>query len=192
MKKVIQLVLLITIFISIYLFYFIYFKENKELKVNKKEFDTVELNQDNNNSIQNLEYEVNIDEKNYYRLISKSSEVIYEDNVEFLKMEIVEGTFINDANIYITIKSNTAIYNIKNHRTNFKKDVKVEYLDNSISGENLILDFEEQKISIFDNIEYNGTKGKLFADKINIDLITKNVDILMDKPSKNVVVNVKK
>ena len=192
MKKVIQLVLLITIFISIYLFYFIYFKENKELKVNKKEFDTVELNQDNNNSIQNLEYEVNIDEKNYYRLISKSSEVIYEDNVEFLKMEIVEGTFINDANIYITIKSNTAIYNIKNHRTNFKEDVKVEYLDNSISGENLILDFEEQKISIFDNIEYNGTKGKLFADKINIDLITKNVDILMDKPSKNVVVNVKK
>ncbi len=192
MKKVIQLVLLITIFISIYLFYFIYFKDNKELKVNKKEFDTVELNQDNNNSIQNLEYEVNIDEKNYYRLISKSSEVIYEDNVEFLKMEIVEGTFINDANIYITIKSNTAIYNIKNHRTNFKEDVKVEYLDNSISGENLILDFEEQKISIFDNIEYNGTKGKLFADKINIDLITKNVDILMDKPSKNVVVNVKK
>ena len=192
MKKVIQLVLLITIFISIYLFYFIYFKDNKELKVNKKEFDAVELNQDNNNSIQNLEYEVNIDEKNYYRLISKSSEVIYEDNVEFLKMEIVEGTFINDANIYITIKSNTAIYNIKNHRTNFKEDVKVEYLDNSISGENLILDFEEQKISIFDNIEYNGTKGKLFADKINIDLITKNVDILMDKPSKNVVVNVKK
>ena len=107
-------------------------------------------------------------------------------------MEIVEVTFINDANIYITIKSNTAIYNIKNHRTNFKEDVKVEYLDNSISGENLILDFEEQKISIFDNIEYNGTKGKLFADKINIDLITKNVDILMDKPSKNVVVNVKK
>ena len=192
MKKVIQLVLLITIFISIYLFYFLYFKNNKELKVNKKEFDTVELNQDNNNSIQNLEYEVNIDEKNYYRLISKSSEVIYEDNIEFLKMEIVEGTFINDANIYITIKSNTAIYNIKNHRTNFKEDVKVEYLDNSISGENLILDFEEQKISIFDNIEYNGTKGKLFADKINIDLITKNVDILMDKPSKNVVVNVKK
>ena len=192
MKKVIQLALLITIFISIYLFYFIYFKDNKEIKVNKKEFDTVELNQDNNNSIQNLEYEVNIDEKNYYRLISKSSEVIYEDNVEFLKMEIVEGTFINDANIYITIKSNTAIYNIKNHRTNFKEDVKVEYLDNSISGENLILDFEEQKISIFDNIEYNGTKGKLFADKINIDLITKNVDILMDKPSKNVVVNVKK
>ena len=192
MKKVIQLALLITIFISIYLFYFIYFKDNKELKVNKKEFDAVELNQDNNNSIQNLEYEVNIDEKNYYRLISKSSEVIYEDNVEFLKMEIVEGTFINDANIYITIKSNTAIYNIKNHRTNFKEDVKVEYLDNSISGENLILDFEEQKISIFDNIEYNGTKGKLFAGKINIDLITKNVDILMDKPSKNVVVNVKK
>ena len=192
MKKVIQLVLLIIIFISIYLFYFIYFKENKELKVDKKKFDTTKLNQNDNNSIQNLEYEVNIDEKNYYRIISESSEVIYEGNVEFLKMQIVEGTFINDTNIYITITSETAIYNIKNHKTNFKKNVKVKYLDNIITGENLILDFEEQKITIFDNIEYNGVNGKLFADKINIDLITKNVDILMDKPSKNVVVNVKK
>ena len=32
-------------------------------------------------------------------------------------MQIVEGTFINDTNIYVTIKSNTAIYNIKNHKT---------------------------------------------------------------------------
>ena len=192
MKKVIQLVLLIIIFISIYLFYFIYFKENKELKVDKKKFDTTKLNQNDNNSIQNLEYEVNIDEKNYYRIISESSEVIYEGNVEFLKMQIVEGTFINDTNIYITITSETAIYNIKNHKTNFKKNVKVKYLDNIITGENLILDFEEQKITIFDNIEYNGINGKLFADKINIDLITKNVDILMDEPSKKVTVNVNK
>ena len=71
------------------------------LKVDKKKFDTTKLNQNDNNSIQNLEYEVNIDEKNYYRIISESSEVIYEGNVEFLKMQIVEGTFINDTNIYI-------------------------------------------------------------------------------------------
>ena len=192
MKKVIQLVLLSIIFISIYIFYAIYFKDNNELKVNKKKPDTTELNQNNNNSIQNLEYEVNIDEKNYYRLLSESSEVIYKNNVEFLKMQIVEGTFINDTNIYVTIKSNTAIYNIKNHKTNFKENVKVEYLDNIITGENLILDFEEQKITIFDNIEYNGINGKLFADKIKIDLTTKNVDILMNEPSKKVVVNVKK
>ena len=192
MKKVIQLVLLSIIFISIYIFYAIYFKDDKELKVNKQKPDTTELNQNSNNSIQNLEYEVNIDEKNYYRLLSKSSEVIYEDNVEFLKMQIVEGTFINDTNLYVTIKSNTAIYNIKNHKTNFKENVKVEYLDNIITGENLILDFEEQKITIFDNIEYNGINGKLFADKIMIDLTTKNVDILMNEPSKKVVVNVKK
>ena len=86
-------------------------------------------------------------------------------------MEIVEGTFINDANIYITIKSNTAIYNIKNHRTNFKEDVKVEYLDNQFL-ENLILDLKSKNFDI-DNIEYNGTKGKLFVDKINIDLLKK-------------------
>ena len=97
-----------------------------------------------------------------------------------------------DKQLNITYCSRIQITKIIANFYDVKEDVKVEYLDNSISGENLILDFEEQKISIFANIEYIGTKGKLFADKINIDLITKNVDILMDKPSKNVIVNVKK
>ena len=32
----------------------------------------------------------------------------------------------------------------------------------------------------------------LFADKINIDLISKNIDILMNKPNEEVIVNLKK
>tara|TARA_B100001093_G_C26478334_1_gene863724 strand:- start:69 stop:644 length:576 start_codon:yes stop_codon:yes gene_type:complete len=191
MKRIIQLTLLIIIFVLIYLFYAIYFKDKKEPKITKKDLNTIELNQKNNDSIQNLEYEVNIDEKNYYKIISESSEIVNEENMELLKMKNVEGIFINN-NSRIMITSDNAIYNILNHKTNFKENVKIKYLNNVITGDNLILDFEEKKITISENIKYDGLEGMLFADKIKIDLVSNNINILMDKPNEEVIVNLKR
>jgi len=191
MKRIIQFVLLIIIFVLIYLFYALYFKEKKEPKITKENLNSIEINQNNNNSIQNLEYEINIDEKNYYKIISASSEIINSESMELLKMKDVEGIFINE-NSRILITSDNAIYNIINHKTNFKENVKIKYLDNVITGENLILDFEEKKITISDNIKYDGLNGMIFADKIKIDLVTKNINILMDKPNEDVIVNFKR
>ena len=191
MKRIIQFVLLIVIFVLIYLFYALYFKVEEEPKITEENLNSIEINQNNNNSIQNLEYEINIDEKNYYKIISTSSEIINEENIELLKMKDVEGIFINE-NSRILITSDNAIYNIISHKTNFKENVKIKYLDNTISGENLILDFEEKKITISDNIIYDGLNGTLFADKIKIDLVSKNINILMDKPNEEVIVNFKK
>ncbi len=191
MKRIIQFTLLIIIFVLIYLFYVIYLKDKEKPKISKENLNSIELSQNNNNSIQNLEYEINIDEKNYYKIISASSEIINEESMELLKMSNVEGIFIND-NSRILITSDNAIYNIINHKTNFKENVKIKYLENVITGENLILDFEEKKITISDNIKYDGLDGMLFADKIKIDLISKNINILMDKPNEEVIVNLKK
>jgi hypothetical protein len=191
MKRIVQFALLIIIIVLIYLFYAIYFKVDKEVKVTKKILSDTELNQNNNDSIQNLEYEINIDEKNYYKIISESSEIVNDRNIELLKMQNVEGIFINN-NSQILITSDNAIYNILTHKTNFKENVKIKYLDNTITGDDLILDFEEKKIIISDNIKYDGLDGMLFADKINIDLISKNIDILMNKPNEEVIVNLKR
>ena len=196
MKRIIQFVLLIVIFVLIYLFYALYFKDKEESKITKENLNSIEINQNNNNSIQNLEYEINIDEKNYYKIISTSSEIFWErtpneQDMELLKMKDVKGIFINE-NSRILITSDNAIYNIISHKTNFKENVKIKYLDNVITGENLILDFEEKKITISDNIKYDGLNGMLFADKIKIDLVSKNINILMDKPNEEVIVNFKK
>ena len=164
MKRIIQLTLLIIIFVLIYLFYAIYFKDKKEPKITKKNLNTIELNQKNNNSIQNLEYEVNIDEKNYYKIISLSSEIINEENMELLKMKNVEGIFINE-NSRILITSDNAIYNIINHKTNFKENVKIKYL---ICGggrkNNSLIDCIKNNINnknnfILENIDKYGFNG---------------------------------
>jgi KpsF/GutQ family protein len=117
-----------------------FINENKNIK---------EINKDDNNSIQNLEYEVNIDEKNYYKIVSVNSEIYYKDSYELLKMEKVEGVFFNKLSSYITITSDNAIYNINNHKTNFLNNVRLVYFDDIINGENLILDFEKKRNSYF-------------------------------------------
>jgi hypothetical protein len=192
MKKIIQIILLFIIFFSIYLFYTNYFKKNDQVvDTKKKNFDIKEINKDDNNSIQNLEYEVNIDEKNYYKIVSVNSEIYYKDSYELLKMEKVEGVFFNKLSSYITITSDNAIYNMNNHKTNFINNVRLVYFDNIISGENLILDFEKKEIVISKNVKYVGVYRELFADKIKIDMMSNNVDILMDEPDDEVVVNFK-
>jgi hypothetical protein len=199
MKNVIQIFIFIIILISIYFFYTTYFKEKKIDKVflEKSEVVVVPINTEiknkETNLIQNLEYEVNFDDKNYYKIQSISSEINYEDNFELIKMYDVKGVYIDETNsLYLTITSDTAIYSNKNYKTNFKKNVKIIYLDSIISGENLILDFEKNKIIMSHDIKYQNKHGIMFADVLNINLISKKIDIFMENSSKEVTVNLKK
>ena len=189
MKRRLQFSLIILIFISIGVFYFKYFRENIHLET-KKKVDLSEINLEKTDTILNLEYEINIDQGNYYKIVSESTKVI-NDNVELLEMKKVRGIYINELNNTLIITSDNAIYNIHNHQTNFRKNVKIEYLDNIITGDNLILDFKKKEITILDNIKYDGIDANLIADIIKIDLITKNIKISMKMPNKKVSVNLK-
>jgi len=189
MNRAIQFSLIILIFISIGIFYFKYFRENLDLK-NKKKSDISDIILEKNDSILNLEYEINIDQGSYYKIVAESSEV-NNDNVEFLIMKKVRGIYINELNDTFIITSDNALYNIINHQTNFIKNVKIEYLNNTITGENLILDFKKKEITILDDIKYDGMDANLLADIIKINLKTKNIEISMKMPNKKVSVNLK-
>ena len=106
-------------------------------------------------------------------------------------MKKVRGIYINELNNNFIITSDNALYNIINHKTNFIKNVKIEYLNNTITGENLILDFKKKEITILDNIKYDGMDANLLADIIKINLKTKNIEISMKMPNKKVSVNLK-
>ena len=62
----------------------------------------------------------------------------------------------------------------------------IEYKNNLIQSEKLLLNFEENIVTISDNIIYEGIKGLVKADNIKIDLISKNIEIFMNN-SKNKV-----
>ena len=83
----------------------------------------------------------------------------------------------------ITAKS--AVYNSKNYNTNFSKNINISYPEHEIECKKLDLLFSENLAILYDNIIYTGSKTKLFADRLEIDLITKNSKISMnDKNTK--------
>jgi hypothetical protein len=53
------------------------------------------------------------------------------------------------------------------------------------------LDFNNNLITINQNVEYNGIQGTIIADNVKIDLITKKIEICMDDTNDNVEITTK-
>ena len=209
-KKIsIQLILLSIVFFSIYYVYKFYFKTKDNIKIdqsdivqnkssddinnNKSNFDIddkTNTNIDNqNNLIKNLSYFSKDNLGTEYIIESKYSELNL-DNVDVISMENVSAKIImvNSDPIYIT--SNFAKYNNENYETTFTDNVLIVYLDNKIRCEKFYISIENNFANVTDNVIYENPKGKLIADTIEIDLITKNSKIFMiDKNKKVMVLN---
>ena len=188
MKRIIQLILFFIIILTSIIFYQTYLKEIKKTSIiiDKTQNKIIEENQ--NNLIQNLKYEVRLDQNNQYIITSDLSEITYENDIEIVKMQKVTAIFIDGKNIPLTITSDKAIYNNSNYNTNFSDNIQVEYLNNVIISDKMDLDFKNNVINIFGNVQYDGIQGSVKTDNIKINLITKKIDIYMNKYNKNVEV----
>ena len=191
MKKAIQLILFSFLVIISIIFYKIYFKENEKIKVDINVQEEKLNTNSENNLIQNLKYEVKLDEDNQYIITSDLSEITYENSVEIVKMQKVVAIFIDKTNIPLVVASDQAIYNNSNHNTKFNSNVRIEYLNNFILSDNMDLDFNNNLITINENVEYNGIQGTIIADNVKIDLITKKIEIYMDDINDNVEITTK-
>ena len=103
-------------------------------------------------------------------------DIILMKNV-FAKVEI----FKKDT---IYIKSFSAKYNLSNYETNFNKDVELTYLNHVIFTENMDLSFQKNFAWLYTDVVYKSSDYELFADKIEIDLITKNSKIYTNNSKK--------
>ena len=199
-KKIsIQLILLSIVFFSISYVYKFYFKTKDNIKIdqsdivqnnssddinnNKSDFDI----DNQNNLIKNLSYFSKDNLGNEYIIESKYSELNL-DNVDIISMEGVSAKIImaNSKPIYVT--SNFAKYNNENYETTFTDNVLIVYLDNKIRCEKFHISIKNNFANVTDNVIYENPKGKLIADTIEIDLITKNSKIFMIDKSKKVMV----
>ena len=199
-KKIsIQLILLSLVFFSIFFVYRSYFKIEDNVKINQsdivqnKSSDDINNNKSNfdidseNNLIKNLSYFSKDNLGNEYIIESKYSELNL-DNVDIISMENVSAKIImvNSDPIYIT--SNFAKYNNENYETTFTDNVLIVYLDNKIRCEKFYISIENNFANVTDRVIYENSKGKLIADTIKIDLITKNSKIFMNYKNKKVMV----
>ena len=198
MKKIIQLSLLLLLIIISIIFYNTYFGLSEKNKIisNKEDIirdsnETSFKSDDQNNLIKNLRYNVNLDNNREYIIYSELSELRYENNVEIVKMQKVFGVFVDNTNLPINITSDTAVYNRTSSNTLFEKNVRIEYMDNLIMSDKLDLNFEKNIVSIYDNVVYEGIEGKMVADNIVVNLISKKIEIFMHNKSNKVEITTK-
>ena len=178
------------LFLSIFSYYKYFDKESQNVIEVTQDKD---LNKKNNetNLITDLKY-FSVDEKgNKYEITSEYGE-ISPDNPDIIMMKNVKA-IIEIYNSYpIIITSNFAKYNIKNYDTNFEENILVKHADNKLNGENLDLSFQDSLMSMYNNIIYQNLDTKLFADKLEIDLITKDSKIIMNNKQSKIKIIRKK
>ena len=92
----------------------------------------------------------------------------------------------------IKIVSKYANYNKIDHETNFFEDVELTHLIHKATSENLDISFNNNKASMYKNIVYNKPGTQLTADRLEIDLITKNTKIFMNNKSEKIKIINKK
>ena len=183
-KTLIQLLISSIVLLILIIFFFTYFydqpEKNKKI-VNGSKLNDQSLIKDESTSsiIENIQYLSFDNIGNEYEIKaqtgeikSNSSDIIYMKNVS------AKISFVNSESIYITAKS--AVYNSKNYNTNFSKNINISYPEHEIECKKLDLLFSENLAILYDNIIYTGSKTKLFADRLEIDLITKNSKISMN------------
>ena len=185
MKKIIKIILFLSLFIISLVFYKFYFEDNSTDNLQTDSIDESPIDEElsqssENNLIKNLKYQVKLDENNEYNISAKLSEIINDEQAEKVKMQNVIATFIGKDTIPITIKSDFALYNNSNYNTNFNKNAQIQYKDNIIYSDKIDLNFKDNLIIIYDNVLYDGIHGTMNADNIEINLITKKIDINMN------------
>ena len=177
-KILLQIFLLLVILLISIIFFKFYYKSNTSLSKNKSKIeDTQSID---GNLMSNIKYIAADKMGNEYKIFSKFAE-FDQNQPNLILMKQVEGVLKFTNSAPITIFAENAIYNKLNHDTNFFENVKVKYDEHQISSHNLDLFFEKNFASISKNIIYKSLNTELRADKVEIDLITKNSKIFMEK-----------
>ena len=192
MKKFIQLFIFLILILLSFLFYFNFFKTNKTSDLKKIELkDNSSILDSDNNLIKNLEYNVAFDNDTKYSITAELSELRYEENIEIVEMQFVTAIFNDKDGIPVIITSKNAIYNNSNYNTKFLNNVKVIYLSNMLLSEKLDINFNENIIKIYENVVYEGLQGMIKADNVELNLITKNMEIFMEDNEKKIEISSK-
>ena len=185
-KKVIQLGLLILLFVTSFLLYYKYFVEddkeiklNKSEKIEKKRNPEIDMENTTQSTIENLKYVSEDLLGNKYTVIAQSA-TLKEDKISEVQLFEVNAQISRQDQEDIYIYSKTANYNKINNNTVFKKEVNVKYGDQTIDSETLNLNFQDNLIEILDNVYYVNKNTKIYADKVEIDLLYKKLKISMN------------
>ena len=179
---------LVIIIISLW-FYLEYFTKNFEEVKEAPVIEKIDKKQNSTSTyIDDIDYVSTDNKGNKYQITAKQAEIKIENSDVMFLRDVVAFIFIKDSD-KVKITSNFGKYNSKNYDTIFSKNVIVVYPGHKITGEYLDFSFLNNLGIFTTNVIYTGNKTSLFADKIEMDLITKDAKVFMNNSNKKVIVN---
>ena len=196
-KSYLQILLVIVCIFSTYLVYERFFKNKTfvqdESEINiKSENISISQSEEKSNSdekeknlISNLKYKSFDSMGNEYLINSKSAE-LSSKNDELIKLIDVSAKIILKKKSPILIKSDYAIHDKNMFDTKFYGNVNVTHEDIKILSENLDMMYNNNFVSLYNIKEIYDNNIQLKADKIDFDILTKNVSINMNENTEKV------
>jgi len=178
---------LVIIFISLW-FYLRYFTENFKDEKKTLAIEKVDENQNSTSTyINDINYVSTDARGNEYQITAKLAEIKIENSDLMFLSDVVAFVFIKDKDT-VKITSNFGKYNTKNYDTIFSENVIVVYPGHKVTGEYLDFSFLTNLGVFTTNVIYTGEKTNLFADKIEMNLTTKDTKIFMNDAGKKVLI----
>jgi lipopolysaccharide export system protein LptA len=196
MKKKIflKIVLILSLIIITWFIYSEYFKEDKS-KLSKPVNPTSEIEEDavyNSNIIKDINYTSRDLKGNEYIIIAKEGEIDLDNSDIIFLTDVTAYIKLVKNSELIVITSNYGKYNTINYDTIFSKNVKIDYVDNIITGDYLDFSMMKNLLIISRNVVYKNLENTMKADVIELDTTTKDTKIFMYNSDEQVnVTNIK-
>ena len=181
------IMVLVIILISLW-FYLKYFTKNFEDIKETLAIEKVDENQNSTSTyINDINYVSTDVRGNKYQITAKLAEIKIENPDLMFLSDVVAFVFIKDKDT-VKITSNFGKYNTNNYDTIFSENVIVIYPGHKVTGEYLDFSFLTNLGVFTTNVIYTGEKTNLFADKMEMNLTTKDTKIFMNDAGKKVLI----
>ena len=186
-KTLIQLSLLFFIFIISIIFYKIFFNDTIKNSINKNlSYEKNDIDQKKSvNTMKDVTYGAKDLDGNTFELKSEFAK-IDSNEPDIIIMKNVDALIFLKNSELIKISSVNASYNSFNLTTAFYENVLITYKDHTLISNNFDLFFDKKIGTASNDVVYKSLDTTIQADKIDIDLITKNSKIYMLNKSNKV------
>ena len=187
-KTVIQVLMIFLIILISLLFFLKYFRNTGDISEKKVVIKNVETEvNSSSNFIKDINYISSDAKGNKYKITSEKAEIdANEPDIMFLE-NVISYIYFNDQTT-MKITSDFGKYNSKNYDTIFTKNVIITYPGHKMTGEYFDFSFLSNLGTMSINVIYTGEKNKLIADKVEMNLTTKDTKIFMNGINKKVFV----
>jgi hypothetical protein len=193
-KNFLKIILILSLIIISWFVYSEYFKEDKN-KLSKPVNPTSEIEEEavyNSNIIKDINYTSRDLKGNEYILIAKEGEIDLDNSDIIFLTDVTAYIKLVKNSELIVITSNYGKYNTINYDTIFSKNVKIDYVDNIITGDYLDFSMMKNLLIVSRNVVYKNLENTMKADVIELDTTKKDTKIFMYNSDEQVnVTNIK-